>query len=135
MHAQARPGRDGATLAFARVSFDYFISEAVFDYIVEAVHLVANEGWKLLPLYRFDPRTGLWHHATRAAPRAAQPRTTSRSATPRRPRPRPRARSRGQLDEARRIIRAAPRRRRRRPAAVTGVRAHPLVPAAGRGAR
>ena len=55
MDAQTRLGRLGAKLAFARVSFDYFISEAVFDYIVEAVHLVANDGWKLLPLYRFDP--------------------------------------------------------------------------------
>ena len=63
MHAQARLGCLGATLAFARLSFNYFISEAVFDYIVEAVHLVANEGWKLLPSYRFDPRTGLWQHA------------------------------------------------------------------------
>jgi selenocysteine lyase/cysteine desulfurase len=63
MHAQARLGRLGATLAFARVSFNYFISEAVFDYIVQAVDLIANEGWKLLPLYRFDPGSGLWHHA------------------------------------------------------------------------
>ena len=44
MDAQARLGRIGATLAFARVSFDYFISEAVFDYIVDAVHLIANDG-------------------------------------------------------------------------------------------
>ena len=68
MHAQARHGRHGATLAFARVSFNYFISEAVFDYIVDAVHLLANDGWKLLPHYRFDPATGLWHHATGPAP-------------------------------------------------------------------
>ena len=47
--------------------FNYFISEAVFDYIVDAVHLLADEGWKLLPLYRFDPDTGLWRH------RAAMP--------------------------------------------------------------
>jgi hypothetical protein len=26
------------------------------------VDLVATEGWKLLPLYRFDPVTGLWRH-------------------------------------------------------------------------
>ena len=67
MHAQARIGCMGATLAFARVSFSYYMSEAVFDYIVAAVHLVANEGWKLLPLYRFDPVTGLWHHANGSA--------------------------------------------------------------------
>jgi hypothetical protein len=29
---------------------------------VRAIHFVADEGWKLLPLYRFDPASGLWHH-------------------------------------------------------------------------
>ena len=67
MHAAALRGRDGAKLAFTRVSFNYFISETVFDYIVEAVHLIANEGWKLLPRYRFDPDSGLWQHATAPA--------------------------------------------------------------------
>ena len=32
------------------------------DYIVEAVRLVAREGWRLLPDYRFDPATGRWRH-------------------------------------------------------------------------
>lgn len=39
-----------------------FVDPAVTDYIIEAVRLVAREGWKLLPDYRFDPLTGLWHH-------------------------------------------------------------------------
>ena len=71
MRADAVRGRTGMKLAFARISFNYFISETVFDYIVEAVHLIANEGWKLLPQYRFDVTTGLWEHAK--APRAAEP--------------------------------------------------------------
>ncbi len=62
MESEVAQGRHGAKLAFARLSFNYFISEAVFEYIVEAVHLLANEGWKLLPLYRFDPESGAWHH-------------------------------------------------------------------------
>jgi selenocysteine lyase/cysteine desulfurase/CRP-like cAMP-binding protein len=62
MDAEASLGRLGAKLAFVRVNFNYFTSRLAFDYIVEAVHLVANEGWKLLPLYRFDPLTGLWQH-------------------------------------------------------------------------
>ena len=45
-----------------RVNFNYFIDDEVFDYIVEAVRLVAREGWRLLGDYRFDPVTGLWHH-------------------------------------------------------------------------
>ena len=32
------------------------------DYIVDAVLLVARDGWRLLPDYRFDTATGLWHH-------------------------------------------------------------------------
>jgi hypothetical protein len=71
MRADAVRGRPGMKLAAARISFNYFISERVFDYIVEAVHLIANEGWKLLPRYRFDVTTGLWEHAK--APQAAEP--------------------------------------------------------------
>jgi selenocysteine lyase/cysteine desulfurase len=62
MHAEAVGGHLGAKLSFVRIGFNYFFSEAVFDYIVEAVHLAASEGWKLLPLYRFDPASGMWHH-------------------------------------------------------------------------
>jgi hypothetical protein len=62
MGAQAEKGHFGALLAFTRLSFNYFVSEAAFTYVVEAVHLLAREGWKLLPLYRFDPESGLWQH-------------------------------------------------------------------------
>jgi hypothetical protein len=44
------------------VNFTYFLSEPVFAFVLDAVDLVANEGWKLLPWYRFDAATGLWHH-------------------------------------------------------------------------
>ena len=95
-------GRPGAKLGFTRLSFNYFISEAVFEYLVEAVHLLANEGWKLLPLYRFDAATGLWHHASARPAAAADPRRpVGRRAAPDRARER---RSRGSSSEARRII-------------------------------
>jgi selenocysteine lyase/cysteine desulfurase len=55
-------GCEGIKPGWTRVSFNYFISEAVFEYIVEAVHLVASHGWGLLPEYRFDPYRGLWRH-------------------------------------------------------------------------
>lgn len=55
-------GREGAKLGWFRMNFNYFVSDAVVDYIVDAVHLIAREGHKLLTLYRFDPFTGLWHH-------------------------------------------------------------------------
>jgi selenocysteine lyase/cysteine desulfurase len=55
-------GCEGIKPGWVRVNFNYFISEAVFEYLLEAVHLVAREGWRLLPDYDFDPATGLWHH-------------------------------------------------------------------------
>ena len=60
--AEVLRGRAGIKLGFVRLSFNYFLSETVFEYLVDAVHFVADHGWKLLPLYRFDPGTGLWHH-------------------------------------------------------------------------
>ena len=59
-------GCEGIKPGWVRVNFNYFISEAVFDYIVEAVRVVARDGWRLLPDYCFDPATGLWRH--RAGP-------------------------------------------------------------------
>jgi selenocysteine lyase/cysteine desulfurase len=72
MDAEVNAGHMGAKLAFTRLSFNYFITETVFEYIVAAIDMLATDGWKLLPLYRFDPETGLWHHrdsAPEPAPR------------------------------------------------------------------
>ncbi|MGH3386041.1 MAG: aminotransferase class V-fold PLP-dependent enzyme [Nocardioidaceae bacterium] len=55
-------GCEGIKPGWVRVNFNYFISEAVFHYIVAAVHLVAEHGWRLLPDYRFDPESGRWQH-------------------------------------------------------------------------
>ena len=62
MQEAAAHGQMGAVLSFTRVSFNYFISETAFNYILDAVHLIADQGWRLLPLYRFDPVSGLWRH-------------------------------------------------------------------------
>jgi hypothetical protein len=55
-------GCEGIKPGWVRVNFNYFISEAVFAYLLEAVHLVADQGRKLLGDYRFDPASGLWRH-------------------------------------------------------------------------
>jgi len=55
-------GCEGIKPGWVRVNFNYFISDAVFDFMVEAVDLVARDGWRLLPQYRFDPLSGLWRH-------------------------------------------------------------------------
>ena len=55
-------GCEGIKPGWVRVNLNYFISEQVFDFIINAVNLVADEGWRLLPYYRFDAATGLWEH-------------------------------------------------------------------------
>ncbi|MDJ0952344.1 MAG: aminotransferase class V-fold PLP-dependent enzyme [Acidimicrobiia bacterium] len=55
-------GCEGIKPGWVRVNFNYFISDQVRDFILESVHFVANEGWRFLPYYRFDPETALWRH-------------------------------------------------------------------------
>lgn len=47
---------------WVRVNFNYFIPEEEFDYIIAAVHLVADQGWRLLGDYRYEIGTGIWRH-------------------------------------------------------------------------
>jgi hypothetical protein len=55
-------GCEGIKPGWVRVNFNYFISETTFQYVVDAVRLVARHGWRLLGEYRFDVAAGLWHH-------------------------------------------------------------------------
>jgi hypothetical protein len=57
-------GCEGIKPGWARVNLNYFISPAQADYIAAAVELIAADGYRLLPDYRFDPHTGLWRHAS-----------------------------------------------------------------------
>jgi selenocysteine lyase/cysteine desulfurase len=59
-------GCEGIKPGWTRVNFNYFLSEAVFSFIVQAVAFVAEHGHRFLPDYDFDSATGLWRH--RAAP-------------------------------------------------------------------
>ena len=60
---QVDRGCEGIKPGWVRVNFNYFIDDATFDYIVEAVNIIANGGATLLTDYRFEPDTGLWHHS------------------------------------------------------------------------
>ena len=55
-------GCEGIKPGWVRVNFNYFISEAVFEFILRGVELVASHGWRLLPDYDFVPSQGLWKH-------------------------------------------------------------------------
>ena len=60
-------GCEGIKPGWVRVNFNYFISEVAFDFILQAVHFVAEHGWKLLPHYEFFPESGLWRHRNHQA--------------------------------------------------------------------
>jgi len=106
-------GCEGIKPGWVRVNLNYFVSDAVVDYIVAAVAMVADHGWRLLPDYVFDPATGLWRH--RRGPvepplRLDQVRYDVRTGAmtyPRHDEPVPESALPGYLEEARRILDAA----------------------------
>ncbi len=55
-------GCEGIKPGWVRVNFNYFVSDTVVDYLIEAVRLVARDGWRLLADYRFDNHSGRWVH-------------------------------------------------------------------------
>jgi selenocysteine lyase/cysteine desulfurase len=59
---QIAVGCEGIKPGWVRVNFNYFLSDAVVDYVIEAVSFVARHGHRMLRDYRFDPATGLWTH-------------------------------------------------------------------------
>ena len=111
LERQITGGCEGIKPGWVRVNFNYFISATVFDYIVEAVRLVARDGWRLLGDYDFDPVTGRWTH--RRGPvepplRLGQVRfERGRMTYPRHPDRAPESALAGYLAEAVRILEAA----------------------------
>ncbi len=60
--SQIVSGCEGIKPGWVRVNFNYFISETVFEYVLAAVELVADQGYRLIEDYRFEPMSGLWRH-------------------------------------------------------------------------
>jgi hypothetical protein len=53
----------GASLlrpGWVRLNFNYFIDDEEFEYLLRALELVAEHGWRLLSLYQVDPAHGVW---------------------------------------------------------------------------
>ena len=55
-------GCEGIKPGWVRVSFNYFLSDEVAGFLLDAVDWIAANGWKLLHHYDLDARTGLWRH-------------------------------------------------------------------------
>ncbi|XP_021187430.3 uncharacterized protein LOC110374163 isoform X3 [Helicoverpa armigera] len=49
---------------FCRVSLPFFMSDSELAFVLEALKMVATEGWKILPQYVVNPETGQWRHHT-----------------------------------------------------------------------
>ncbi|XP_067663197.1 uncharacterized protein [Haliotis asinina] len=45
---------------FTRLNLPYFMDDACLEFVLEAVKMVADHAWKLLPQYIFNPETGEW---------------------------------------------------------------------------
>jgi len=73
-------GCEGIKPGWTRVSFSYALDEETFDYLVEAVALIAEFGYRLLPDYEVDPATGLWQHRRAPAEPPVRIDTTLRAA-------------------------------------------------------
>jgi len=57
-HEVLRPG-------YSRVSFTYWMDKEEVDYIIDSIIFVAKNGWRFLPNYRYNHKTGEWAHTTR----------------------------------------------------------------------
>ncbi len=47
---------------WVRLNFNYFIDEESFNYLLNAITLIADHGWRLLPYYCFDNTSGSWRY-------------------------------------------------------------------------
>lgn len=66
-HREIGRGCEGIKPGWVRVNFTYFLDDETVEYLIAAVRLVADHGHRLLPLYHFDPLSGLWTHRDGAA--------------------------------------------------------------------
>ncbi len=66
-HEAIKAGAEGIKPGWIRLNFNYFISDEVFRFIVRAVEIIADHGWRLLCHYTFNPDTGVWRHRNLAS--------------------------------------------------------------------
>ncbi|MEL6760444.1 MAG: aminotransferase, partial [Myxococcota bacterium] len=99
-------GAEGLKPGWVRLSFNYFISETTFRFLVNAVLWVAEHGWRMVPEYRFCPESGAWRHRVRRSEPAGSLESLSFRHGSTRPSQRrePESRLQNYLDEANAIV-------------------------------
>ena len=105
---RAAAGRLGLRPGWVRLDFCYTMSDRTAAFVVDAVHLVARHGWRLLGDYDFDAASGAWCHrgATAAPDGLADMLTAARDTAPERPAAP--SGGDGALAAARRVLAAVP---------------------------
>ncbi len=61
-------GFTGIKPGWVRINFTWFLTDAVISFLIEAVRLIARDGWRLVDAYRFDPASGRWTHRSGRVP-------------------------------------------------------------------
>jgi len=61
-------GWEGLKPGWVRINFNYFVTDEVRDYLIDAITFVAEFGDRFLTDYAFDPMSGLWWNRTPAPP-------------------------------------------------------------------
>ncbi|WP_334078918.1 aminotransferase class V-fold PLP-dependent enzyme [Microbulbifer sp. M83] len=52
---------------WVRLNFNYFLDQETADYLIEAIEIIAAEGYRLLPYYQYDAAGGVWRYQGEAA--------------------------------------------------------------------
>ncbi|GAA5524538.1 cysteine desulfurase [Microbulbifer aestuariivivens] len=47
---------------WVRLNFNYFLDIETVDYLIEAIALIADSGYRLLPYYQYDAEAGVWRY-------------------------------------------------------------------------
>lgn len=62
LETQIQKGQMILRPGWVRLNFNYFIDEETAEYLIEAVKLIAEHGWRLLPYYCYDKTSGTWRY-------------------------------------------------------------------------
>jgi selenocysteine lyase/cysteine desulfurase len=72
IEAQIKQGTMVLRPGWLRLNFNYFIDQNQFQYLLRAIELVAEHGWKLLPYYCFDKAQAVWRYQDQRQPLPVQ---------------------------------------------------------------
>lgn len=62
LEAQIQQGQMILRPGWLRLNFNYFIDQNTFEYLLRAIELIAQYGYKFLPYYCFDKDDGVWRY-------------------------------------------------------------------------